>query len=392
MQLAYPLVPRLIAQPCGTRCAAHIRFFNHSQRSCQPKEKQQDRLRGGMGWKQLRAKAIEPRRPDRQARMAFSAVGLGSEFSHLTPHTSLFQPYNTNSMARAHRSALIVVVLSAYAASHCATSHVRQPRSTQPTPTVTITMTAAPQTTPASRATHSIVNLSYSSFEVQCRALTAVYTHFSWCPPISRFHSDTGFLHCTRQRVDSVALSERQRLVVADDELQLLTDTGQLEVHESDELTLMPPPDSMESLVAPSAAVWCEWHVVYSSSYRVPVLLFQFTFSDGQPLDSEQVMQAIRMSGDGRSSSLVVDDAASSAEYPPVSCISHPALCRPFYCLHPCQTARVMSLLQTEPTAHPHVKCEESALDVLAWLSAVGPFVGLRLTFNDALQKAIAGR
>ena len=247
-------------------------------------------------------------------------------------------------------------------------------------------LTAATNTIAGSAVASSAVHLPYSSFELQCRALAALYPDFSWRPPISRFHSDTGFLQSTRQQLDSTTLSERHRPVVPDEELQMATHADVMELHESDLLAIAPPLSS--SLLEPFAAVWCEWHVVYSNTYRVPVLLFQFTLADGQPLDSEQVMAAIQQHSDGRSSSLVLD-AAHNTELPPVSCISHPALCRPFYCLHPCQTARVMALLQSEPATRDK---DEGALNVLAWLSAVGPFVGLRLTLNSALQQVIASR
>ena len=252
-------------------------------------------------------------------------------------------------------------------------------------------MAAATETTAGSITVRPpTVNLSFSSFESQCRTLAAVYPTFTWRPPISRFHSDTGFLHCTRQQLHSTTVTARQWPMATDDELQMAIDIAGLELHELDELNVVPAPTS-SSLTAPSAAVWCEWHVVYSTTYRVPVLLFQLTFADGQPLDDEQVMQAIASHTDGRTSSLLAADTRD-AELPPVSCISHPALCRPFYCLHPCQTAHVMALLQSESTTRAISECSEGALNVLAWLSAIGPFVGLRLTFNSALQLAIVGK
>ena len=233
------------------------------------------------------------------------------------------------------------------------------------------------------------VNVSYSSFEAQCRALSTVYPQFSWRPPISRFHRDTGFLQSTRQQLDSIALEPPLQPAATGDVELLMA----VEVHDCDELSVPSNPSSHgTALHASSTAVWCEWHVVYSNSYRVPVLLFQLTLADGQPLDAAAVQRAILHCSDGRSSALAVDDASAAADCPPVSCISHPALCRPFYCLHPCQTAHVMAVLQSSSALQKDgcAASDGEELNVLAWLSAVGPFVGLRLTLSSALQQLLS--
>ena len=147
-----------------------------------------------------------------------------------------------------------------------------------------------------------------------------------------------------------------------------------------------------------------EYHCVYSSSYRVPVLMFRFSFPDGQPLSNTQTLQALHRQTDGRSAALAARvwldpdhtdcvehlasscDASTSSDFPALSAVVHPRLSTPFLSLHPCRTAAVMDALQRAAG----VGVER--LDVLAWLSALGLFVGLRLPFTSALQADLVDR
>ena len=175
---------------------------------------------------------------------------------------------------------------------------------------------------------------------------------------------------------------------------------------------LSPPPpflpvcaecDAAEELpcpVATSCVVYGEYHCIFSSSYRVPVLLLRLSFADGQPLSLPQTIWALEQYGDSRSAALtsrlaavgdgdsVTDGAVQSAlssDFPPLSLVLHPALSSPFLCLHPCRTAAVMAVLQADSAV-------SKRLGVLAWLAAVSPVVGLQLPFTAALREELRGR
>ena len=142
------------------------------------------------------------------------------------------------------------------------------------------------------------------------------------------------------------------------------------------------------------------YHCVYSPSYRVPVLLFRLHYTDGQPLSLEESTAILtQRSGDQRIRSLTSQCTGSTSDegsavvgrevdFPPLSAVLHPSLSSPFFSLHPCQTSQVMSILQS-------VDAPVDALptvDILAWLSAFGPFVGLHLPFSPSLQAELTRR
>ena len=147
--------------------------------------------------------------------------------------------------------------------------------------------------------------------------------------------------------------------------------------------------DSASLLAA--RAVFASYHVVYSPSYLVPVLLFRLSFHDGQPLSLEETMAALQRLADGRSRSLSAqgdetdEEGILTADFPPLGSVLHPSLGSPFLSLHPCQTSPVMAALQSTVSA-----ASPAPLNVLAWLSAIGPFAGFRLPFTPALQAEVA--
>ncbi|GMH43241.1 hypothetical protein BSKO_11163 [Bryopsis sp. KO-2023] len=118
-----------------------------------------------------------------------------------------------------------------------------------------------------------------------------------------------------------------------------------------------------------------DFHVIYSHSYRVPVLWFRGQTPDGTPLGFTQILQDFpqlrsaveRMSG---------DSAAVSAN-------EHPLLHTPWYFVHPCQTPSFMSLLLKEQR-HPADSegkggGERKGLNFLvSWFSVVLPAFGLQ--------------
>ncbi|KAK4513075.1 uncharacterized protein ATC70_000113 [Mucor velutinosus] len=96
-----------------------------------------------------------------------------------------------------------------------------------------------------------------------------------------------------------------------------------------------------------------EHHIVYSTSYRVPVIYFKATFSDGTPLSHTEIFQYI------------IPDVYQDAI---VSQNDHPMLGTPCWYIHPCDTPSLMSTMAFEP------------LDYLkVWLSVYGPIVKCRI-------------
>ena len=87
-----------------------------------------------------------------------------------------------------------------------------------------------------------------------------------------------------------------------------------------------------EGQLAP-VTVHLEYHVVYSTSYEVPVLYFTATFQNGKQLPLKDVWSLI--------SDMYV--SGESDRWGLITQHEHPLLSRPFYHIHPCHTAQVMA-------------------------------------------------
>nr|XP_034601921.1 ubiquitin-like-conjugating enzyme ATG10 [Setaria viridis]TKW05216.1 hypothetical protein SEVIR_7G161300v2 [Setaria viridis]TKW05217.1 hypothetical protein SEVIR_7G161300v2 [Setaria viridis] len=110
-----------------------------------------------------------------------------------------------------------------------------------------------------------------------------------------------------------------------------------------------------------------DFHVVYSHSYKVPVLYFQGHRSDGQLLTTDEIKQ------DLPSNSLKV---LSESKWTFITREEHPHLSRPWFTLHPCATGDWMKLLLEESKVAYE---EQSPRYLSAWLSVVGQAVGLKI-------------
>ncbi|KAK9747798.1 hypothetical protein RND81_02G015200 [Saponaria officinalis] len=109
-----------------------------------------------------------------------------------------------------------------------------------------------------------------------------------------------------------------------------------------------------------------DFHIVYSNSYRMPVLYFRGYNSDGQPLTLSQIE---------------IDLPANSAKvlteskWTFITQLEHPYLNRPWYTLHPCGTNELMKLLINTLS-----KSEDTPVRYLiSWLSVVSQVVGLKI-------------
>ena len=102
-----------------------------------------------------------------------------------------------------------------------------------------------------------------------------------------------------------------------------------------------------------------EYHVVYSSSYTVPVLYFNAWHSTGKLLTVEEIWKLAPPCSD---------------KYSYITQIDHPILARPFYELHPCRTEQLMGLIEGGDTY------------LVSWLSSVGRDVGLSVDIRYAMS------
>ncbi|XP_050145852.1 ubiquitin-like-conjugating enzyme ATG10 isoform X2 [Malus sylvestris] len=116
-----------------------------------------------------------------------------------------------------------------------------------------------------------------------------------------------------------------------------------------------------------------DFHIVYSDSYRVPVLYFRGYYIDGQPLALEEIEKDLP----ARSSKVLLE-----SKWTFITQEEHPYLNRPWYKLHPCGTSEWMKLLflGDNSQAKNGVAVEQY---LVSWLSVVGQ-VGL--VFSSAYK------
>jgi len=90
--------------------------------------------------------------------------------------------------------------------------------------------------------------------------------------------------------------------------------------------------------------------VCYSPAYTLPVLYFRACDLSGSPLALEQVLSAAAIETDGE------------LRWGLASPLEHPVTGEPYYCLHPCQSAVLLT----------------GQSELLAWLTSVLPIVQVR--------------
>nr|GMD61177.1 ubiquitin-like-conjugating enzyme ATG10 [Ipomoea batatas] len=116
-----------------------------------------------------------------------------------------------------------------------------------------------------------------------------------------------------------------------------------------------------------------DFHVVYSLSYRVPVLYFRAYWSDGQPLALGDVENDIPAS---------TLRELNVSKWTFITQEEHPYLNRPWFTLHPCGTSEWMKLLFTSDASA--VALGGVAVDryLVSWFSVVAQVFGLKLPFE----------
>ncbi|XP_022616797.1 ubiquitin-like-conjugating enzyme ATG10 [Seriola dumerili] len=115
-----------------------------------------------------------------------------------------------------------------------------------------------------------------------------------------------------------------------------------------------------------------EYHVLFSCSYRTPVLYFRASTLEGRSLSLEEVWGSVHPNFRVR---------LQSSPLSTVTQQEHPLLGQPFFMLHPCRTEEFMRpVLQAAQDQHRPVNY------VLTWLSVVGPVVGLDVPLQYSTQ------
>ncbi|XP_055812938.1 ubiquitin-like-conjugating enzyme ATG10 isoform X2 [Solanum dulcamara] len=118
-----------------------------------------------------------------------------------------------------------------------------------------------------------------------------------------------------------------------------------------------------------------DFHVIYSSSFRVPVLYFRAYCSDGEPLAIEDLEKDFPTYA---AQELVV------SKWTFITREEHPFLNRPWYTLHPCGTSDWMKLLfSNEP---PVVSQGGVAIEkyLTSWFSVVSAIFGFKIPLKFA--------
>ncbi|XP_047172368.1 ubiquitin-like-conjugating enzyme ATG10 isoform X1 [Vigna umbellata] len=112
-----------------------------------------------------------------------------------------------------------------------------------------------------------------------------------------------------------------------------------------------------------------DFHIVYSSSYRVPVLYFRSYHSDGQLLSFNEIEKDLPCN----SAKLL-----SESKWTFITNEEHPHLNRPWYKLHPCGTSEWMKLLfDGDSSLNRNGLVIERYL--VSWFSVIGQVVGLKI-------------
>ncbi|WCJ37269.1 Ubiquitin-like-conjugating enzyme ATG10 [Euphorbia peplus] len=109
-----------------------------------------------------------------------------------------------------------------------------------------------------------------------------------------------------------------------------------------------------------------DFHIVYSASYKVPVLYFRGYSNDGCPLLLDEIETDLPTC----SSKVLLE-----SKWTFITQEEHPWLNRPWYKLHPCGTSEWMKLLFLGDAAMAEKRIQ---LYLVSWFSVVGQVVGLR--------------
>ncbi|XP_010211502.1 PREDICTED: ubiquitin-like-conjugating enzyme ATG10 [Tinamus guttatus] len=126
----------------------------------------------------------------------------------------------------------------------------------------------------------------------------------------------------------------------------------------------------VDGVCATAEVLRYEYHVLYSSSYQVPVLYFRACFLDGRALSLDEIWKSVHACYQAR---------LLEGPWDTITQQEHPLLGQPFFVLHPCRTNEFMSAVLTSSR-----KENRQTNYIASWLSIVGPVVGLNLSLSYA--------
>ena len=120
-----------------------------------------------------------------------------------------------------------------------------------------------------------------------------------------------------------------------------------------------------------------EYHVVYSSSYQVPVLYFNVNRQNGTLLPLDTIWQQVPR---------YYQERLKHERWTFITQQEHPVLARPFYQLHPCYTDKFMTSVKSMRTGLGDKKmtsgAKESFKYLVVWLSVVALWSGLSFLYR----------
>jgi hypothetical protein len=132
--------------------------------------------------------------------------------------------------------------------------------------------------------------------------------------------------------------------------------------------------DEIESSESDFESEW-NFSIVYSETWRMPVLYFHVQQRDGTPCTRNHVLKVLQ--GDSHSHQ---NQVADSWDF--VSHEEHPVSRCPSFFLHPCRTQeRLATLLQTANSS-----ISDEALQLLSWMSMIFPSVGCSISSRTFQQ------
>jgi len=117
-----------------------------------------------------------------------------------------------------------------------------------------------------------------------------------------------------------------------------------------------------------------DYHIVYSPTYQVPVLYFNGYNLDGTPLKWSEIWD-----------DLPVQIKNEEIRWTSITQKDHPLLFTPFYHVHPCNTAVLMTELFTKQLIES-TKDIKKVNYLLAWLGIYGNLIGLSIDISMAVS------
>lgn len=140
------------------------------------------------------------------------------------------------------------------------------------------------------------------------------------------------------------------------------------EQYEEDEEPELEDPSVVEQTRLAKFFTTYDYHIVYSLSHSVPTLYFNAWHPSGQLLTLEEVWERV---------DATQRDQIISNKWGTLTQVEHPLLGRPYFQLHPCNTAKLMG--QVMPQSASATSPVALRTYLVSWLSMFGPPVGLEL-------------